>query len=154
MTTPARILLVEDAPDEWRIALESFAESGLMDQTTVVKDRGEALDFLYGRGPFRQRASGMPAVVVLGPTMKPATALSTLGDIRNDADLRRLPVVLMGMFDVETKRLAYAQGANSVVGRRDDPKSRAESYAVLGRFWGWANVPPPGCIPQPKASRP
>src|SRR5262249_30033390 len=70
MSALCRILLVEETADEWRAALSSLSESGLMNQTTVVNGHGEALDYLYARGAFRRRPSGLPAVVVMGPSLQ------------------------------------------------------------------------------------
>jgi CheY-like chemotaxis protein len=154
MSALSRILLVEDTPAEWQLALSSFAENGLMDQATVVKDKDEALDFLHARGSFRRRSAGLPAVVVIGPHIQRLPGISLLKDIRADAALRRVPVVVMASAPhEEMTSAAYAQGANSVVPADGDLKVHAEHYAALALFWGWANEPPPGCVPQPKAQR-
>jgi two-component system response regulator len=152
MSALSRILLVDDTPSEWHLALSSLAENRLRDQATVVKDKGEALDFLHARGPFRRRPSGLPAVVVLGPNLKGATALSLLKDIRTDATLRRVPVVMVAIApDAEMVRSAYEHGVNSLVRSHEDVKVHAERYAALALFWAWANEPPPGCLSQPKS---
>jgi len=154
MSALSRILLVEDAPDEWRLALSSLSDTGLMGETTVVKDQGEALDFLHARGPFRRRPSGLPAVVVLGPSLKWFTALSLLKHVRADAALRRIPVVIITVApDAQMIRSAYDHGVNSLVRSHEDAKIHAERYAALALFWGWANEPPPGCLLQPKSQR-
>jgi CheY-like chemotaxis protein len=144
-------LLVEDAPAEWRSVLASFAETGLIDQTTVVKDRDEALDFLHSRGSFRRRSPGLPAVILLGPTLKPASAIFLLEDIRRDSILRKVPVVVIaGDGEADLRALAYARGSNSVVCRHADEKINTERYVAMGLFWGRVNLPPPGCIQQSK----
>lgn len=150
----SRILLVEDAPGECRLALSGLAVNGLMEQTTVVKDQGEALDFLHARGPFRRRPSGLPAVVVLGPNLEWVAALSLLKEIRADATLHRVPVVIMAAApDAQMVRSAYQHGVNSLVRSHQDVKIHAKRYAALGLFWGWANEPPPGCLLQPMWQR-
>jgi CheY-like chemotaxis protein len=152
--TLSRILLVDETPAEWQLALSNLAKDALSDQTTVVNDRDEALDFLHARGAFRRRVSGLPAVVVLGPNIKQATALSLVKDIRADAALRRLPVVIIAVApDAQMVRSAYEQGANSLIRSHDDVNVRVEWYAALALFWGWANEPPPGSLRQPKAQR-
>jgi len=154
MSILSRILLVEHAPAEWRLALASLAQNGMREHATVVKDHDEALDFLHARGAFCQRSSGLPAVVVLGPNLTKTAALSLLRDIRADAALRRLPVVMIADApDAETVRGAYDRGVNSLVRRHEDARVHAERYAALALFWGWANEPPPGCLVQAKAER-
>ena len=153
--TPAltRILLVDDTPAEWQLALTSIADDATKGQTAVVKDKDEALDFLHARGAFRRRASGMPAVVVVGPSMRPPAAFALLKDIRNDVALRRLPVVMVATApDARTVRSAYEHGVNSLVCSEDDVKIRGEHYAALARFWASTNEPPPGRTPLSKVS--
>jgi CheY-like chemotaxis protein len=150
----ARILLVEDKPHEWQLALSGLPENGLLDQTAVVKDKGEALDFLHARGPFRRRAAGLPAVVVLGPSLSGTAALALLADIRSHTALRRVPVVIVAVApDADMVRSAYENGVNSLVRSHEDVRIRAERYAALALFWGWANEAPPGCLRQPKSLR-
>ena len=147
MSVLFRLLLVEDDPREWALALAALSEARHINETFVVKDKDEALDFLQIRGNFRQRAAGLPAVVVIGPTLSWREAGSLLSAIRRDAGLRRVPVVLMhGSGDPSVVRRAYAHGANSVVRVHDDPRICAERYAAIGRFWAGTNEPPPGCI--------
>ena len=152
MAALARILLVEDAPTEWGLALSSLPGKRMMDETAVVSDRDEALDFLHARGLFRHRGSGLPAVVVLGPSLKANAALSLLGYIRNDATLHQVPVVLIAaQLDAELVRRAYECGANSVIRAHAEAKVQAGQYAALAQFWVRANEPPPGCLPSPNA---
>jgi len=154
MSTLSRILLVEDTPAEWQLALFGLSQNGMPEQTTVVKDQNEALDFLHARGSFRGRPSGLPAVVVLGPNLKKTSALSLLRDIRTDETLRRLPVVMIADEpDAQTIRSAYEGGVSSLVRKHGDKSIHGERYAALALFWGWANEPPPGCLVQPKSQR-
>jgi len=154
MSALCRILLVEETADEWRAALSSLSESGLMNQTTVVNGHGEALDYLYARGAFRRRPSGLPAVVVMGPSLQWSATLALLNHIRGAASLRRVPIVVIAAgANPETIQSAYECGANSVVLRHPDPAIHGQQYAILGLFWGWANEPPGGCLPQPKSER-
>lgn len=150
----SRILLVDDTPAEWQLALSSLADEALTEQVTVVKDKDEALDFLHERGSFRRRVSGLPAVVVIGPNVRRSVAMSLLKSIRGDATLRRVPVVMLDpMSDEETTRSAYAQRVNSLIRAHADMKVRAQQYATLALFWGRVNEPPPGSMPQSNRRR-
>ena len=154
MSALSRILLIENTPAESRLALAGLSETGFVAQTTVVKDQQEALDFLHERGPFRRRLSGLPAVIVLGPSIEWPAALSLLKQVRSDPPLRRIPVVIVAAYaDAEMVQSAYDLGVNSLVRREENIESHAQRYAALGLFWGWANEPPPGCLPQPKSER-
>jgi CheY-like chemotaxis protein len=152
MPSLARILLVDDMPAEWLLALSGIGEDDAKNQTSIVRDKDEAMDFLRARGAFRRRASGLPAVVVVGPNVRRSTALSLLKEIRADANLRRVPVVIVATApDADMVSSAYAEGVNSLVLNHEDRTIRAERYAELARFWGWANEPPPGCLSQSRS---
>ena len=152
MAKLARILLVDDTPAEWLLALSGIAEHDGKNETSVVRDKDEALDFLRARGAFRRRASGLPAVVVVGPNVSRPGALALLKEIRADVKLRRVPVVIVATApDAEMVSRAYEQGVNSLVLNHEDGNVRAERYAELARFWGWANEPPPGCLSQSRS---
>ncbi len=154
MTTLIRILLVEDASDDWQIALSTFSDIGLMNQTCVVKDDDEVLDFLHVRGAFKRRAPGLPAVILLGANLAWCKGLRVLHHVRNDPILRRVPVVMMSAaLEPHMLQSAYDLGVNSVVLHQDDAKTNAEAFEAMGLFWGFANEPPPGCLRSPK-SRP
>jgi CheY-like chemotaxis protein len=147
----SRILFVDDAPDEWQLALASVGDHTLTEQITLVRDKDEALDFLHERGTFRHRLPGLPAVVVLGPNTRRPVAMSLVDHIRNDAALRRVPVV---MFDADpdepTVFRSHYSRVNSLIRVHRDERIRAEQYAALVLFWGRVNEPPPGSLPQPK----
>jgi hypothetical protein len=147
MSALPRILLVEENRQEWGVALAALSENEQMNQTVVVKDKAEALDFLHSRGAFRQRPVGLPAVVVLGPSLSWHKALSLLSYIRHKESLLRVPVVLVQMCkSSEMVRDAYAHGANSVVRWHGDGRLDSPRYAAIGLFWAGTNEPPPGCI--------
>jgi len=147
MSSLFRILLVEDDPQEWAVALSALSDAGHMNETFVVKDKDEALDFLHAQGPFGQRPAGLPAVVVIGPTLSWRKAASLLSNMRRSAALYRMPVVLIHRsYDAGMVRSAYAHGANSVVRAHHDLRVHAHGYAAIGRFWAGTNEAPPGCI--------
>jgi CheY-like chemotaxis protein len=154
MTILSRILLVEDSADEWHAALHAMAGTGQMNETLLVKDEDEALDFLLNRRAYRQRPLGLPAVVLLGPSLTAAKALSLLAQIRRHSVLAQVPVVLMHAgIDRDVVRSAYDQGANSVVCCHE-PGARAQRYAAVGHFWAGINEPPAGCIRKARQQAP
>ena len=56
-----KILLVEDDPRDVELTLAALAEHNLANQVAVVRDGAEALDYLYRRGKFKNRAVGHPS---------------------------------------------------------------------------------------------
>jgi CheY-like chemotaxis protein len=90
-----RILLVQDLSNDLNFAMSALADIGLLDQTCVVRDEQEAIDFLYGRKEFGRRPVDLPAMVLLGSGLPPAKSLQLLAQIRQDPKLHRMPVIMM-----------------------------------------------------------
>jgi CheY-like chemotaxis protein len=149
MSMPCRVLLVEEDAAERQLVLSALGESKLVDCTVSVKDRNEALDFLHARNPFLGRPTGYPGVIVIGPRLAWGIGVALLADIRGDATLRRIPVVIVVVKpDAEMIRIAYEYGVNSLVAISEDVNVRVQRYALLAQYWGWSNEPPPGCLLQ------
>ena len=73
-----RILLVDDSPRDTELALDALARHNLANEVVAVRDGAEALDYLYRRGQFADRASGQPAVVLLDLKMPEVDGLDGL----------------------------------------------------------------------------
>ena len=71
------ILLVEDDPQGVELTLSAL-EDHLAKKVAVVADGAEALDYLFRRGKFRQRAGGNPIVVLLDNKMPKISGLEVL----------------------------------------------------------------------------
>ncbi len=50
MDDRSEILLVEDNPDDIKLAMRAFEKHRLANHVTVLRDGAEALDFLFRRG--------------------------------------------------------------------------------------------------------
>src|SRR6185369_13447817 len=50
------ILLVEDNPDDVKLTLRAFKRNNMMNPIVVARDGVEALDYLFGRGAYADRA--------------------------------------------------------------------------------------------------
>ena len=58
MTIPLkRILLVDDSPRDTELALDALAQHNLANEVVTLRDGVEALDYLYRRGSFPDRAT-------------------------------------------------------------------------------------------------
>ena len=65
-TNEIEILLVEDNPADLDLALYALRHNNLVNQIQVARDGEEALDFLFGRGRYSNRAfDHFPKLVLL-----------------------------------------------------------------------------------------
>jgi CheY-like chemotaxis protein len=147
MKTLARILLVEDNPNDAEMALEAFAESNLANEVVVVSDGQTALDYLLCEGTFADRPQGNPAVILLDIKLPKIDGKEVLRRIRADAKLKLIPVVIMTSSREERDVAdSYQIGVNAYVVKPVDFPSFVEAVKNLGMFWAVINQPPPGSI--------
>src|SRR5688572_32849164 len=83
-----RILLAEDNANDVELTLAALGEHNLANEVVVVRDGSEALDYLYRRGPYAQRPSENPAVVVLDIKMPKVGGLDVLRVMKQDEALK------------------------------------------------------------------
>ncbi|CAE6708460.1 MAG: response regulator [Nitrospira sp.] len=144
MTLSKPIVLAEDNPRDAELTLAAMEEHQLADKVILCHDGAEVLDYLYCRGPFKTRLQGNPAVVLLDLKMPKVDGLEVLRTIKNDADLRPIPVVMLTS-SREERDLAqsYALGANAYVVKPVEFHQFLKAVKELGVFWGMINEPPP-----------
>lgn len=145
MSTSLRpILLVEDNPRDLELSLAALARCKLANPIEVARDGAEALDYLRCSGPFRGRDSGDPAVVLLDLKLPKVDGLEVLEQIKTNAVLRHIPVVMLTSSREERDLVSsYRLGVNSFVVKPVDFAAFLQAIQDLGMFWGVLNEPPP-----------
>jgi CheY-like chemotaxis protein len=138
------ILLVEDDPRDVELTLAALEEHHLANQIEVVNNGAQALDYLYCRGNFNHRTGGNPILVLLDLKMPKVSGLEVLKNIKADAQLKIIPVVVLSS-SRETPDLVqcYQHGVNAYVVKPVDFGEFMEAVKRLGIFWAAVNEPPP-----------
>jgi CheY-like chemotaxis protein len=140
-----RILLVEDSPNDVELTLTALADNRLANEVVVVNDGAEALDYLHRRGAFRLRARGHPVVVLLDIKLPRVDGLEVLAHLRTDADLKRVPVVMLTSSREERDIVrSYDLGVNAYVVKPVEFHEFVRAIGELGLFWAVINHTPPG----------
>ena len=144
MTTLRRILLVEDNLRDIDLTLAALEEHHLANEVVVARDGTEALDYLYARGKFAGREPGPPAVTLLDIKMPRMNGIEVLKQMKGDATLKTLPVVMLTSSREEPDLAAsYALGANAYVVKPVDFQQFVDAVKQVGAFWAVLNEPPP-----------
>ena len=142
-----RILMVEDDPRDVELTLTALEQYNLANEVVVVGDGEEALDYLYQRGKFMARPSGNPAVLLLDLKLPKVDGLEVLQQIKTDAQLKMIPVVVLTSSREERDMVAsYQLGVNAYVVKPVDFHEFVNAVKELGIFWALINEPPPGSI--------
>ncbi|MGH7939959.1 MAG: response regulator [Limisphaerales bacterium] len=140
-----RILLAEDNERDVELTLAALDEHNLANEVVVARDGAEALDYLYGRGKFSGHANGLPVVVLLDVKMPKVDGLEVLRIMRDDSELKRVPVVMVTSSREEQDLVhSYELGVNAYVVKPVDFQKFVESVKQIGMFWAIINEPPPG----------
>lgn len=139
------ILLVEDNPDDEVLTLRAFKKNNIKNEIIVAHDGEEALDFLFCRGAYAERApQEFPQVVLLDLKLPKVDGLEVLRQIRADPRTHLLPVVILTSSKEEQDLIeGYSRGANSYVRKPVDFNQFIEAVRQLGLYWLVLNEPPP-----------
>jgi CheY-like chemotaxis protein len=150
MSALGRILLVEDDPHDVELTLTALEEYHLANEVVIAHDGSEALDYLYRRGAYADRANGSPAVLLLDLKLPKVDGLEVLQQIKGDEKLRIIPVVVLTSSREERDMVAsYRLGVNAYVVKPVDFHEFVNAIRELGIFWAIVNQPPPGSIKRP-----
>jgi two-component system response regulator len=142
---PVDILLVEDSPREVELSLRPLRELDGKAEIAVARDGEEALDFLFGRGGFRNRSGAAPPrLILLGLKLPKLDGLEVLRAIRTNTRTSTTPVVILTAAD-DARELAqcYQLGANSCVQKPVHFERLQSVLQAIARYWLELNQSPP-----------
>lgn len=131
------ILLVEDNADDEALTLRALKKNNILNKVIVVRDGAEALDFLFGTGPFAGRDTAeLPELVLLDLKLPKINGHEVLAQIRESLITRLLPVVILTTSNEDADKLqSYAKGANSFIRKPVDFNQFTEAVKQLGIYW-------------------
>lgn len=143
----ARILMVEDDPKDVELTLTALEDYNLANEVVVAGDGEEALNYLYCREKYQSRPDGNPAVILLDLKLPKVDGLEVLKQIKSDASLKLIPVVVLTSSKEEKDMVAsYKLGVNAYVVKPVDFHEFVNAIKELGAFWAIINEPPPGSV--------
>ena len=150
MTQPPKpsftILLVEDEPADAYLVRQAFIENRILVDLHHVCDGVEALAYLNRQEPYVDVPR--PNLILLDLNMPRMDGRRFLGEIKKDAELAAIPVVILTTSDVERDTLSsYRQGAAGYIVKPLDVDQFIEIIKGLEQYW-FALVR----LPQPSGS--
>ena len=100
--TAIHILLVEDNPDHAELLRRNLEEFPVPLHFHQVEDGEAALDYVFGRAPFSDRAQfPAPDVMLLDWRLPRLDGVEVLRQVKNHPATARLPVVVLTTSDAE-----------------------------------------------------
>ena len=138
------ILLVEDNPEDAELTLRALRKRNLANHMHWVRDGEEALDYLFCRKQYAGRdATRPPKLVLLDIKMPKIDGIEVLRQLKADAVLRSIPVVVMTSSNEERDVLeSYRLGANSYIVKPVAFDSFLETVAKIDLYWMLTNRVP------------
>lgn len=138
------ILLAEDSPKDAELTLAALDRCQLCNEVVVVRDGVEVLDYLRCQGSFAGRTPRDPAVILLDLKMPRVNGLEVLEQVRADAALRHIPIVMLTSSREEKDVVrSYELGVNAFVVKPVEFREFFQAVQDLGMFWAILNEPPP-----------
>jgi CheY-like chemotaxis protein len=108
------VLLVEDDPGDALMTQEAFEHHKIRNQLHVVRDGIEALQFLRHEEPYED--APRPGLILLDLNLPKMDGREVLAEIKADATLRPIPVVVLTTSEAEEDILrSYNLHANAYV---------------------------------------
>ena len=131
---PMEILLAEDSLIDARLTIRALKQGGLPHRLTLVRDGAEALEFLFRRGRFAQ--APRPDLILLDLLMPEKTGLEVLAELRQDEDLKKIPVVVLtAAEDDDTRNQCRRLGVEHYVTKPADYNKFLEVIRKLRHVW-------------------
>jgi chemotaxis family two-component system response regulator Rcp1 len=131
---PIKVLLVEDNDADVDLTRETFESSALNVELTVASDGVEAIDILTGR--TSTRTAVRPDLILLDLNLPKVDGRQVLLAIKDDRDLKNIPVVVLTSSDAESDVLtSYQLGANCFITKPGDFKAYQDVVQALEGFW-------------------
>jgi chemotaxis family two-component system response regulator Rcp1 len=128
------ILLVEDNPGDVRLTREALKESKIRNNLSIVRDGVEAMAFLRREGEYAN--APRPDIILLDLNLPRKDGREVLSEIKEDDNLRRIPVVILTTSDDEHDILeSYNLHANCYITKPVDLNRFVTIIKNIEDFW-------------------
>lgn len=133
-TKPTKILLVEDNPSDVYLTEEALKVAGVPSRLYVTEDGEKALAFLRRQGLYAE--APRPDLVLLDLNLPRVDGRRVLAEIKGDAALRRIPVIVLTTSTAEADIAeCYDRHANCYIVKPVDFSQFETVVKAIERFW-------------------
>ncbi len=142
---PMTILIADDDADDREMIKDAFTENRLRNDLRFVTDGVELMDFLRRQGKYKDGGTPRPGLILLDLNMPKKDGREALKEIKNDPELKSIPVVVLTTSKAEEDVYrTYNLGVNSFVTKPVRFDSLVKLTNDLGRYWFEIVELPPG----------
>lgn len=131
---PIEILLVEDNPEDAALTIGTLKEGRVRNHITLVEDGVQAMDFLRRKEPYT--AAVRPDLILLDLQLPRKNGREVLMEVKQDRDLKRIPVVIMTTSNAEQDIFeSYNLHANCYLTKPVELDDFIEVVRKIEDFW-------------------
>lgn len=143
MTNEVVILIADDDAGHVRLIEKNLNRAGLHNPIQRFEDGQAILDFLFRRGEGPKRSPLAPYLLLLDIRMPKVDGVEVLRQIKADASLRKMPVVMLTTTDDprEVSR-CHELGCSHYIVKPVDYDKFSDTIKQMGLFFALVQVPP------------
>ncbi|HEU4867609.1 MAG TPA: response regulator [Actinomycetota bacterium] len=131
---PINILLVEDNPGDVELTEDALRRSKVATKVSVVTDGEDAMNYLRQQCAYEEET--MPDLVLLDLNLPRKDGMEVLKEMKDDPNLRHIPVVVLTTSEAERDILAsYELGANCFISKPVDLTEFRKVVESIDDFW-------------------
>lgn len=128
--------MADDDEDDRNLTREALQEGRLVNELRFVEDGQELLDYLRRSGKYNAENAPRPGLILLDLNMPRKDGRTTLKEIKNDPELRQIPVVILttSKADEDIYR-SYDLGVNSYIVKPVTFEALVDVLQTLEKYW-------------------
>ena len=131
---PINILLVEDSESDVRLTQEVLTDSKIHNRLMIANNGAQAMECLRKRGKYQD--SPRPDLILLDLNMPVKDGREVLAEIKQDINLKRIPVVILTTSKAEEDILkTYNLHANCYITKPVDLEQFVTVVKYIEDFW-------------------
>lgn len=134
---PLCILLADDDPDDRMLTERALKKSHLATHLVTVEDGEELMQYLRREGVYADpQLAPRPGLILLDLNMPRKDGREALREIKSDASLKRIPVIVLTTSEAEQDIIgSYDLGVNAFITKPVTFDGLAHAVQRLGDFW-------------------
>lgn len=131
------ILMADDDPEDRMLAKDAMQENRLNNPLYFVEDGEELMDYLLRTGKYADpKDSPRPGLILLDLNMPKKDGRAALKEIKANADLKKIPIVVMTTSKSEEDIFrSYDLGVNSFITKPVTFEGLVELMKALSNYW-------------------
>ena len=142
MTREVQVLIAEDDAGHARLIEKNLQRAGLHNPVTRFQNGQDIIDFLIHRSRSPKRPPESAYILLLDIRMPKLDGIEVLRQIKEDSELRKLPVMMLTTAD-DPREVArcHALGCSNYIVKPVDYEKFSEAIKQLGLFISLVEIP-------------